>query len=682
MLYSLARSALFKLDPEVAHDVVLKTLARSSTAAALIGAGSSRGESRRVMGLDFANPVGLAAGLDKNGDYIDALGALGFGFLEIGTVTPRAQPGNPRPRMFRLVEREALINRLGFNNDGLERLLANVGRATWKGILGINIGKNFDTPLERAADDYLACLDAVYAAASYVTVNISSPNTKNLRDLQSPERLGELLGAVMQRRDVLAAKHSKRVPMALKIAPDLDDAQIEAIAALALEHRVDALIATNTTVSREEIAGHALAGETGGLSGRPLFARSTAVLAKLAKALAGRIPLIGVGGILSGEDARAKVDAGASLVQVYTGFVYQGPTLIAAARRALRAAPRPGTPPDDRRCTARDQARRAARGAAAARGAGDRGGGARRQRRDARGRGRRDRRRDLSRCRRHSRHRARRLGCGPRRQGEGDARAGLRARAPGLRGLRLPPPRGRAERARAIAAAGLTAIAFELVRDARGGQPILAPMSRIAGRMAIAVAKRELGRSLTRVLVLGAGPAGTSAAEAARAAGAEVTILRRATATPEAVEAHALAADLVVGAVFAAGAPTPKLLPRALVRRMKRGALIVDISIEEGGVAETSRPTTHEAPVYVEEGVLHYCVGNMPAGRPEEASAGISEAALPYVLDMGADGVEAAVLREAELGAAVLLWQGRVVHPIVASETGLAYTSLSQAALA
>jgi dihydroorotate dehydrogenase len=336
VLYSLARTALFKLDPEVAHDLTLKSLARLGAGAGVLGAGSSHGESRRVMGLDFANPVGLAAGLDKNGEYIDALGALGFGFLEIGTVTPRPQPGNPKPRMFRLVDREALINRLGFNNLGVERLLANVARASWKGVLGINIGKNFDTPIERAADDYLACLDAVYGAASYVTVNISSPNTKNLRDLQSPERLGELLAAIMGRGESLAARHGQRKPIAVKIAPDLDDEQIEAIARLAAAHRVDALIATNTTVSREEVSGHALAGEAGGLSGRPLFARATAVLSKLSKALSGRIPLIGVGGILSGDDARAKIDAGASLVQVYTGFVYGGPALIAAARRALR----------------------------------------------------------------------------------------------------------------------------------------------------------------------------------------------------------------------------------------------------------------------------------------------------------------------------------------------------------
>jgi dihydroorotate dehydrogenase len=336
MLYALARNALFKLDPEVAHDVALKSLARMGPAAGVLGAGASLAESRNVMGLDFPNPVGVAAGLDKNGEYLYALGNLGFGFVEVGTVTPRPQPGNPRPRLFRLVQDEALINRLGFNNLGVERLLRNVERSRYKGVLGINIGKNFDTPIERAADDYLACLDAVYSSASYVAVNISSPNTKNLRDLQSPGRLGELLGAVMQRGESLAAKHGKRRPIAVKIAPDLDDEQVEAIARLALEHRVDALIATNTTIARDEIAGRPLAVEAGGLSGRPLFKRSTAVLAKLARAVGGRIPLIGVGGVLSGADARAKIAAGASLVQVYTGFIYRGPALIAEARRALR----------------------------------------------------------------------------------------------------------------------------------------------------------------------------------------------------------------------------------------------------------------------------------------------------------------------------------------------------------
>ena len=336
MLYSLARAALFRLDPEVAHDLALKSLAALGPAAALLGAGADRNEARTVMGIPFPNPVGLAAGLDKNGAYVDALATLGFGFIEIGTVTPRPQPGNAKPRMFRLEEHESLINRLGFNNDGVERMLRNLERTSFTGILGINIGKNFDTPNDRAAGDYLACLDAVYPRASFVTVNISSPNTQNLRELQSSERLDELLGALMSRRESLAARHGVSKPLLVKVAPDLDDAQVAAIAALAVTHRVDGLIATNTTIARDAIAGHRHAGELGGLSGRPLLAPANRVLAKLAFELQGRVPLVGVGGIMGGADARAKIAAGASLVQVYTGFIYRGPELIAEARHAIR----------------------------------------------------------------------------------------------------------------------------------------------------------------------------------------------------------------------------------------------------------------------------------------------------------------------------------------------------------
>jgi dihydroorotate dehydrogenase len=336
VLYTLARTALFQLDPELAHDLALKSLAALGPGAAWLGPGLGVGETRRVIGLDFPNAVGIAAGLDKNGEYVDALAALGFGFIEVGTVTPRPQPGNPRPRLFRLEDHEALINRLGFNNQGVERLLRNLERARFGGILGINIGKNFDTPIERAADDYLACLDAVYARASYVAVNISSPNTRDLRDLQSSARLDELLAALLARRTALAARHGGVKPLLVKIAPDLDDAQVEAIAALAVKHAIDGLIATNTTIAREGVAGHRLGSETGGLSGRPLFARSTEVLRRFARALDGRVALVGVGGILSGADAKAKLDAGASLVQVYTGFIYRGPALIAEARRAVR----------------------------------------------------------------------------------------------------------------------------------------------------------------------------------------------------------------------------------------------------------------------------------------------------------------------------------------------------------
>jgi dihydroorotate dehydrogenase len=336
VLYSLARAALFKLDPEVAHDLALKSLSALGPGAALLGAGADAGEKRTVMGIAFPNPVGLAAGLDKNGEYLDALGALGFGYLEIGTVTPRPQPGNPKPRMFRLPEHEAIINRLGFNNQGVEKLLRNVGRASFRGVLGINIGKNFDTPIERAADDYLACMEAVYDRATYITVNISSPNTKNLRDLQSSDALDALLGAVMAKRRMLADRYGATKPLLVKVAPDLDDAQVPAIARAAVKHAIDGLIATNTTIDREAVSGHRHAGETGGLSGKPLFEPSTRVLEKLAGSLGGRVPLIGVGGILSGTHAKAKIDAGASLVQIYTGFIYRGPELIAEARRALR----------------------------------------------------------------------------------------------------------------------------------------------------------------------------------------------------------------------------------------------------------------------------------------------------------------------------------------------------------
>jgi len=335
VLYRLARSALFRLDPERAHDLALKSLSALGPGAALLGSGAERGEGVRVMGIDFPNPVGLAAGLDKNGEYVDALAALGFGFIEVGTVTPRPQPGNPKPRMFRLEEHAAIINRLGFNNLGVERLLRNLETVDFDGVLGINIGKNFDTPIERAADDYVACLEAVYGRATYVTVNISSPNTRNLRDLQSSEALDALLRTVMARRAALARKHGRSKPLLLKVAPDLDGAQVDAIAKLAVKHAVDGLIATNTTVAREAVKGHRHELQAGGLSGRPLFKPSTEILHRFARALGGRIPLVGVGGILSGEDARAKVEAGASLVQLYTGFIYEGPDLILRCRRAL-----------------------------------------------------------------------------------------------------------------------------------------------------------------------------------------------------------------------------------------------------------------------------------------------------------------------------------------------------------
>jgi dihydroorotate dehydrogenase len=290
------------------------------------------------MGLRFPNPVGLAAGLDKNGEHIDGLARLGFGFIEIGTVTPRPQAGNPRPRLFRIPEAQGIINRMGFNNDGVDRLLENVRQAKFPqqgGILGINIGKNATTPIENAADDYLECLDKVYGAASYITVNISSPNTKNLRELQKDEALDDLLARLKARQEILADRHGRYVPLALKIAPDLDDAQITTIADALRRHRMDGVIATNTTLSRDGVAGLANADEAGGLSGAPVFRQSTGVVQKLAAALGGELPIIGVGGIMGGEDAVAKIKAGASLVQFYSGFIYRGPELVGEVAEAL-----------------------------------------------------------------------------------------------------------------------------------------------------------------------------------------------------------------------------------------------------------------------------------------------------------------------------------------------------------
>jgi len=336
VFYPIARSALFALDPEVAHHVALRSLKKLHQLNLSGFIGSHVSAPRNVMGLDFDNPVGLAAGLDKNGEYIDALAALGFGFIEVGTVTPRAQPGNPKPRMFRLKEHEALINRLGFNNQGLDAFVANVKRAQYKGVLGLNIGKNFDTPIDKAVNDYVTCLQGVFPFASYVTVNISSPNTKGLRDLQAAEQLQKLLSTLKAEQARLAKKHRKHVPLVLKIAPDLDLKAIRDIAALTLENNFEGIIATNTTISRDAVRDHALAGEAGGLSGRPLFSPSTEVLRELVKALKGNIPVIGVGGILSGADAKAKMNAGASLVQIYTGFIYRGPDLIRDAVRAIQ----------------------------------------------------------------------------------------------------------------------------------------------------------------------------------------------------------------------------------------------------------------------------------------------------------------------------------------------------------
>ena len=339
MLYSLIRKFFFSLDPKLAHGLGMngvEFLNRAGIACLL--AKPVAADPVTLMGLSFPNPVGLAAGLDKNGEYIDALASLGFGFIEIGTVTPRPQPGNPKPRMFRITEKQAIINRMGFNNHGVDQLLANVAKSKFArsgGILGINIGKNFDTPIEKAADDYLICLDRVYTAASYVAINISSPNTKNLRELQKDDALDALLCQLKAEQTRLADKHGKYVPLVLKIAPDLEDEQIQSIADLLRQHRMDGVIATNTTLSRAEVAGLPNADEAGGLSGVPVFERSTSVLKKLAGHLRSEVPIIGVGGIMKGADAVAKLDAGASLVQLYSGFIYRGPELVGEVARAI-----------------------------------------------------------------------------------------------------------------------------------------------------------------------------------------------------------------------------------------------------------------------------------------------------------------------------------------------------------
>ena len=335
-LYQVLQPLLFRLDGETSHDAALRALDLAHKLHLTRPATPLTGRPVRVMGIDFPNPVGLAAGIDKNGANIDALPSFGFGFLEIGTVTPRPQPGNPRPRLFRLPAARAVINRMGFNNAGVDALVANVGRSRHRGVLGINIGKNFDTPIEQAADDYVACLRKVYPLASYVAANVSSPNTKNLRELQQGDALDRLLGALMNEREALAAIHGRRVPIAVKLAPDLEEAAIAAAAEAFVRHRVDGIIATNTTIARDGVAGLRHAEETGGLSGAPVKEKANQVLARLHAHLGGRIPLIGVGGILSAADAREKLAAGASLVQVYSGLVYRGPALVEELVAALR----------------------------------------------------------------------------------------------------------------------------------------------------------------------------------------------------------------------------------------------------------------------------------------------------------------------------------------------------------
>jgi dihydroorotate dehydrogenase len=337
-MYRLLRSALFQLDPETAHHLTLGGL-QTAYSLGLSGIIAPRppDNPRTVMGLIFPNPVGLAAGLDKNGDCIDGLAALGFGFIEIGTITPLPQPGNPKPRLFRLPQANAIINRMGFNNDGADKLIENVQRADYRGILGINIGKNANTPIENAADDYLICLRKVYAHASYVAVNISSPNTRHLRQLQGEDALNDLLKPLKAEQQKLADTHGKYVPIVLKIAPDMEAGQVAQIARLLMQHRIDGVIATNTTLSREGVENLPHGEESGGLSGAPVRDKSTGVIRQLAAELQGALPIIGVGGILSGSDAAEKIHAGAALVQIYSGLIYRGPALVAESCAAIRA---------------------------------------------------------------------------------------------------------------------------------------------------------------------------------------------------------------------------------------------------------------------------------------------------------------------------------------------------------
>jgi dihydroorotate dehydrogenase len=349
--YALARPFLFGLDPEAAHELTMHMLATAQRTPLQWAYCAGRVDDPiDLAGLRFPNRVGLAAGLDKNARCIDGLGAMGFGFVEVGTVTPLAQPGNPKPRMFRLPQAQALINRLGFNNDGLDAFTANVQRSALRQhkaapnamLLGLNIGKNAATPIEKATDDYLTCLDGVYPHADYVTVNISSPNTKNLRALQSDEALDQLLGAIAERRNTLRKQHgNKLVPIFVKIAPDLDEAQVAVIAATLRRHGMDGVVATNTTLSREAVKGMPHADEAGGLSGAPVLAMSNRVIGQLRDALGKGFPIIGVGGILSAADAVSKIEAGADVVQIYTGLIYQGPELVrdsALAIKKLRVA--------------------------------------------------------------------------------------------------------------------------------------------------------------------------------------------------------------------------------------------------------------------------------------------------------------------------------------------------------
>lgn len=336
-MYALLRPLLFKLDAEQAHHFTLDGLARAYRLG-LLQKVAHHTCPATLMGLSLPNPVGLAAGLDKNGQYIDALAALGFGFIEIGTVTPKAQAGNPKPRLFRVPEHQAVINRMGFNNQGIDAMIQNIEKSRFNGILGINIGKNATTPIENAADDYLICLEKAYTHAGYITVNISSPNTQNLRTLQGGDELNALLSALKNKQAHLAAAHGRYVPLAVKIAPDLNEQQVADIAHAAIQTEIDGIIATNTTIDKSALGHHPLAGEQGGLSGAPVREASNRVLKQLLAELEGKLPVIGVGGILSGADAAAKLHMGAAAVQVYSGLIYRGPALVKECLRACADA--------------------------------------------------------------------------------------------------------------------------------------------------------------------------------------------------------------------------------------------------------------------------------------------------------------------------------------------------------
>lgn len=336
-MYALLRPLLFKLDAEQAHHFTLDGLARAYRLG-LLQKVAHHTCPTTLMGLSLPNPIGLAAGLDKNGQYIDALAALGFGFIEIGTVTPKAQAGNPKPRLFRVPEHQAVINRMGFNNQGIDAMIQNIEKSRFNGILGINIGKNATTPIENAADDYLICLEKAYTHAGYITVNISSPNTQNLRALQGSDELSALLSALKNKQAHLAAAHGRYVPLAVKIAPDLNEQQVADIAHAAIQTEIDGIIATNTTIDKSALGHHPLAGEQGGLSGAPVREASNRVLKQLLAELEGRLPVIGVGGILSGADAAAKLHMGAAAVQVYSGLIYRGPALVKECLRACADA--------------------------------------------------------------------------------------------------------------------------------------------------------------------------------------------------------------------------------------------------------------------------------------------------------------------------------------------------------